>query len=1407
MTARRTEPNPVSAETEERILREILGYLNFSGGKPDPAFQRNWNSLFTRSELFASDDAVKIFLQKQFQRLREAAPAFADCSQAFAVLDLTFDSVLPAYRRHHADLLFHLQDADFRHPFFLVRTIEAVLQQGAPWNETDRITRGAISALNDFVGYRPVAVLENGRHMEPYPHERFRPVPLYLRDAGVAHGSYFELIERTIALLRETPPEILAEAHFDLSQVDELALDVRAHDHTHPVTKRTNYTFGEWDPHRIDLKGHYTRFVIRKIVVDSLLAWMREQKKLSASERLYDASAVLCGTMLMASAISGAGPETHDSQMNLISLLPKVARQRDSFYDLLLSQATGARRTRLRREAKLTQQPFGHIRQFLNIALAQHGAKQVQYRHVSQMYAHLGYPQAAQEQSALVPAASSRFETEIEWRLVSADRFLEQGDIREVARLLHEVEDYLDRGINCGALADPWNILGFQGMFPLFAAREDVIPDPRVVDLIEIVESLFGLYSMALGEAAALSNEEAYHDLSSAFERRAQWWDKFATTTVDELPKVVGRESWQSATRVAAILRAWRAAGEAAGDISFWRAHVEEFDSIKAYALVVDVLLRRRDHVAAMGLLIQWLSNAETVALEAEGYSLHVFLTEWMQAVLQAEEHDSGSHRSWNAIRRLFDFLEANAGSLWSVPSLAEALGDPNPDRGNGAGEAEENPDQPFADDESAPDEDSLFEAAYEGVVYRDSTRDGREGDTLESGPSPQTAEVDALGKFFEPRLRFFNTLAQLWLMAGMHFAQGSSGAPSRSRKSDPAAIARDEVIMGWRRKARALCRDLSKLADKFAEYDIDAPSGDHDENVEYDYQRHAHLYLLHSVVMTQVRLRMAERFLSACLPAEKTRGERSEGEERIVEVFRAVLHRDAGSIRRLIPLLRKQLVNKSLLYVALDGGGEPGPIRQVKLLQATLRFLLAQLPLAGCLRETWQLLQTAYDMERGGRPTGMVVSEFDQLFRAALKSTLECIVRSSHRWPVNSARSGAQTATGVANGRSEADVASLIPIDAGAPPARRRPWSRWLRPPRSIPTKSKRTPLPTAWYAEAVYVPGTSRVAQRTAWRNDQIVTMASDVVQRYMKLWLTHSRSMRLSSVEEMAEASVWKHVRSFVASYGAELFHAKMLTLGNIRTILDGGIESFLDHLDEQRDEGHPVKLLDDLYAGGIDSERAMIYLEMIYESIVDKFDRYVEYNTTTTHSDYGEKFYCLLDFLRTESAYERDAWNLSPIGLCHELFSECGRHDAARAWEQDFRARSARVAQKHLTRLRSLEKKYGMRLPTISDHLSEQFVKPLAVNRMRALLPRALQDARLGRSPSRAFEALRAEINDYLDTTMGSGIDVPAWLRALEREVVRLTDESAAAIDPFDAHPSHAAAKLSWNRLQSELQRWE
>src|SRR5690606_1955675 len=116
----------------------------------------------------------------------------------------------------------HLSDSDLFQPFFLARMFEATLAQHGPWTETDRIVSGAVDMLNDFVGHRPVATLENDRKLQPYPHERVRPIPIYLRGVGVAVGPFSDLIERMLTVLKATEPEVLSEAFLDLDVLDEL---------------------------------------------------------------------------------------------------------------------------------------------------------------------------------------------------------------------------------------------------------------------------------------------------------------------------------------------------------------------------------------------------------------------------------------------------------------------------------------------------------------------------------------------------------------------------------------------------------------------------------------------------------------------------------------------------------------------------------------------------------------------------------------------------------------------------------------------------------------------------------------------------------------------------------------------------------------------------------------------------------------------------------------------------------------------------------------------------------------------------------------------------------------------------------------------------------------------------------
>ncbi len=1303
------------------IAQEILGYLNFSGGRSDPKFQKNLDLL--RQSLPFADFAPG--LRQVLANLHQTSPAFSDISQAEQVIALTLDQTLSRYREHHRDLLFHLTADELQHPYFLAKVFEAVLEQGGPWDEADRIVAGALDRLNDFVGYRPIAVLENGRKCEPYAHERFRPLPIYLRGAGVVSGKYRALITRVLEMLREMPREMLADAYFDLDNLDELAIDLRAHDHIHPANKRTNYLFGEWDPHQIDLKGNYRRFVVRKVILDALLDWAASQKKVDPDETLFDISAVLCGTILMASAISGYGPECHDSSVTLTSLLPKVARQRDEFYSQLSKSASGARAKRLARHAKTTRQPFGHVRQSLNMFLAQYGAQQVQRRQLAYLFARMGYAEASLRQAEVIPCASARFECEVLCRIHSARRIVEQKQIAEAFVLLQEAEDFLHRGIDCGALVDPWNVLGFQGLFPLFISREDSVPDQRIEMLYHIMEALLDAYSRALEESAARGEQALELAISQRYEKLAEFWDRFGTLTVHDLPRVAAREHLDSAEHVAKALADWRAAGESAGDMLFWRAHVDQFQSAKAYAQVVSALLERHDRVAALGLLMQWLSQHETVGLESGHLSFEDLLLWWMgQAV---EDGSTAKDDPWPLVRRMFDYLEANAGEMWSAPVYRAGTVD---------GELGTASDWPEADDgrsEAMDDEDDdegLFGAAYDNMVFHDSSDDGQEGATMEDGPKLDgDTQFELVEKQLEPRLKFLRVLAQLWQMAAtLAVEREDRAALDESREGRAAQAAKTESLKHWLEHSVHLQTDLMRLTDDLWKGDIGESSGEHDANVEYDSQLQTKLYLVQLSLTTWLSFRSAQWCLACALSPEDQSVRNSAEEVRIIDMYRGIMRRDEEEVRRVLPGLLRSLQSKPLLYVPLEHGGEPKQILTARSMQMLVKFLLAHLPQLGLLRETWHLLRTAQKMERASRPRGMAVTEFDRLFRIALRNTLECVVRASEDWK---------------GGR----------------------------------------------------------------FSDEDLIEIVGEIVELYLDQWLEHSSTMRLSSVEALKVDEVWDDTAKFVKKYGSDILNARILTLGNVRAILHSGVSKFLEYLEQNEDPFRPIRLLNDLRDGTVDRDEAAEQLHLIYQVVVEKFDRFLEYNTTTTQSDYGEQFFSLLDFLRLETAYDRDAWNLLPVAVAHEVLARQGKPEAAVIWEDVFAVKTEDMADSHLEGLESLQKKYGMKLLSISNHLQERFVKPLAVNHMLARIRPACEDADLGRGNSPSFLALQAGVEEYLRTTSGSGLDVPVWLKTLEDELNRV-HESGDQPNP-DSEPQLRlpVTSITLKDIRQQLKQWK
>src|SRR5262245_31352044 len=162
------ESNPERAVHQPRlappVAQALLGYVNFSDGRPDPRWQRQLDDAFA-----AHGPALLGELQSALDALHTGGgAAFRDITQARAVLDGTART-LDAYAAHHRDLLAHLGDDERLNGFFLARVIEAVLRARAA--DTD----DALERLNDFLGHRPLAVLETRPRGEPYEHERHRP--------------------------------------------------------------------------------------------------------------------------------------------------------------------------------------------------------------------------------------------------------------------------------------------------------------------------------------------------------------------------------------------------------------------------------------------------------------------------------------------------------------------------------------------------------------------------------------------------------------------------------------------------------------------------------------------------------------------------------------------------------------------------------------------------------------------------------------------------------------------------------------------------------------------------------------------------------------------------------------------------------------------------------------------------------------------------------------------------------------------------------------------------------------------------------------------------------------------------------------------------------------------------------
>ncbi|MEX0825069.1 MAG: hypothetical protein WD119_02835 [Pirellulaceae bacterium] len=1329
-------------------LRQVAGYLNFSSGQSDPTTLGNLNTLHAAAaagQPLAGPPpwlVVQQWLKETIDEQGGDSGVFGDVSQARRCVRLVWSELLPAYLDFHRDLLFHQVPELLFNGFFIGRCCEAVLAELVAGTADQDVIPIAITRLNDFIGYRPVAQLEN-RHCEPYPHEWVGALPVYIKGAGVADGPYRRLIHQTLDILRETDPEILRAAHFEIDRLTEMAIDPREYDFEHPVNRRPNYQFGQWDPHSIDDQGYYHRFILQQVTLDALLSRFDDEQSLPREQLYFEAAAVLAGTLLMAAGISGWGPSAYGSDVTLASLMAPIAAYRDAYYENLLRRMSGEHADRLLKEAELRRQAFGAARQHLNGAIARQRAGQQQHAHLARLYAKMGYAEAAKRQADAVNVASARMMCRIDCALMKGIRAIRSRDLQTAASVPRRVVDLLHRGIECGAFVDPWSILGFAGNFNRFHGPDSGIHDQRVDDLIHLTDQLFGYLAKVWSEAAAVDDTELYRQLDSEYRQLAEWWRQFAAHTVEELQAIDPLESYESAKLVAQALRLWHTGGAATGDVKFWAPHAELFESPRAYALVIDALLQRSDFVASMALLIHWLSRADEVGMRRGNSSWSALAEKWLvrlrkhcvddehrsltpEATDETHAGDSPAEadaasggvlasdrckRPWSLVRRFFDLLEANAESYWSPPQFR--IGTRNLKRRDWDRELEDPESDLLAGDPDPDNEAGLFDAAYEGVTYNDTTDDGFDGAVFDPGADDGSQnEIEAESRRLGDHLDFHVGLVRLWVMA----ADLGSVASREALEWDDASLLDDRAqgLAEWASRAAENRVALLDLLASVRAYRVQPGGADSDSMRQYDRRRVVRDALLERIIGTSVEVSDARRLLTGVLLAETSvtsehhaavtretdsdaaasadslAGAMGEDDRRAVKIFAALVGGDSEAVRREFPALLQAVLSKNLLYIPLSRGGDPVQIFVARLRQRVLMHLLRWLPRRGLFVEACRLIEAARVMEQQNPVGPGAVTEFDRLFRIGFRSMVQTITHAAHRWSgVNDAKLGE----------------CLIPV--------------------------------------------------------------LESLTETLLASWLTHSRSLRLSALESVSEASRWNELVEFVKRYGDPIFTQTFLQLGNVRAILHQGVDTWLQRLAEDPSMLEESALIEEL-GNRLEPQVAQKHLSVVFESLLDHHAEYLDYSSTTTQSDRGEMLYMFLDFLRLRVRYDRVAWNLKPVMWAHEILVRNQFNRTAALWQRSLSERIESEAELYMKKLGELQRKYSMRMPTVADRISERFIQPMIIDRIRALVEPSIDDAEQGRE-SPVFTLLEKEADVLTAHPTGAGLDLPVWLSALEEEI--------------------------------------
>jgi hypothetical protein len=664
----------------------------------------------------------------------------------------------------------------------------------------------------------------------------------------------------------------------------------------------------------------------------------------------------------------------------------------------------------------------------------------------------------------------------------------------------------------------------------------------------------------------------------------------------------------------------------------------------------------------------------------------------------------------------------------------------------------------------------SIQDSAYQGVSYVDSTDDGHDGSVYE-GNTGNDEEFIEESKRIGEHLIFLSGLAHMWKQVAQMSVALKTDSATRENTSQDAKI--NEAFAGWIKSCLSQRAGLVKLLDQVHRFSIPSGGTDTDSMTRYDRQRVAKESLLERILLTAVETSDASRFLLATQPTIDTGLKSPPSEEKhAIELYSGLMAGDHERVQQAYPLYVEAILPKPLLYVSLARGGNPIDILSARARRRTLSHLLMWLPRQGFYQNACDLIGTARNMEMHNHVGDGAVTEFDDLFQNAFKAMVRTLIRNAYQW----------------SGTTALD-----------PKSNTKRKNKRFRDCQSNEAPSSRDYLAKLELDELVDL----NLPEPDP---EILVPLLEQLTENLLSHWLSHSRTLRLSVLESVDHKTRWEQLSNFIQRYGKGIFTQGFLRLAHVRAILHQGVGNWLRLAMENQDSPEIQPLLDSLESGELPIAQAEQWLAIVFEAIIDHFAEYKDYNSTTTQSDRGEMLYMFLDFLRLRVRYDRVCWNFKPVFWTHEVLVHAGCQQSANQWRRALSDRVSKEAESYLNKLKQLQQAYAMKMPSVADRLNERFIKPMTIDRMRALIRPAMRQLRTNDSGhSRAFDLLVQEAHIMMREPTGVGLEIPSWLVMIEDEVDRVLDQERNTHPLVRLERTVQVSNVTLQHVQEELRK--